>query len=537
MKMNTKDILSAAGLLLASLTQAQERPNVIFIYADDMGKGMMSVYGQKQFKTPNMDKLVNQGVSFANAYGCHYSAPARASLLTGYSDCHHKGNWLQTFGPAYAIDDTAKVAPLEKKLDKIGIVLPKGDDYLAQIFQHAGYYTGEIGKLDYGFVGTRSQTKAHGWDYFYGYLDHGRCHGFYPSFLFENDKIVLIEGNTRADAGCMNQANEYDEKGNYRTARWEMKGKKLYSQDIFEKKITEFIRLHKDKPFFLYHPSQLPHGPVAVPEIDPQVKTNANLNDLEKEYASMIIRLDKTIGVILNELDRQGLTENTILVFSSDNGHYLHYKLKNKTSLAANVTTGEKFDNYKNKFRSEAGGDVFNGNRGMAGLKRSNLEGGVHVPLTFYWKGHLKPAVQQSVVSNYDFLPTMADLLDVSVTANKDGISYYPLLVNGNQNIPTNRYVLVDSKEGPAIIMNNGWKLRFTGGKARTFELFNLREDPKEMNNLADQYPTKVETMKSILKHETTFSECVTGYPTTKDSFNESKVRKDFGLFYKDQLK
>ena len=514
---------------VSSLTQAAihkvKRPNVIFIYADDMGKGMISAYGQKQFKTPNMDKLVKQGVSFNNAYGCHYSAPARASLLTGYSDCHHDGHWLQTFGHPFNVNDTSKIAPLEKKLDKVEILLPKGDDYLAQIFQHAGYVTGEVGKLDYGFLGTRSQTKAHGWDYFYGYLDHGRCHGFYPPFLFENDKIVMIEGNTIADAACTEAKTALADQASYHADRWNMKGKKQYSQDLFDQKIVTFIRKNKDKPFFLYHPSQLPHGPVSIPAIDPQVKNKSNLNDLEKEYASMVLRLDKTIGIILDELDRQGIAENTMLVFSADNGHAPYYNLEGKTSTQENPSTKEKFDNYKNKFRSDLGNDIFNGNMGMAGLKRSNLEGGVHIPLTFYWKGHLMPRTQESVVSNYDFLPTMADMLGISVTAQKDGISYLPILMNEKQTIPDNRYVIVDSREGPAVIMNNGWKLRFTG-VGRTFELFNLRNDLKEEHDLASQYPHKVELMKAILFHEVTFTECETGYPTVKDKFSMKASRK-----------
>lgn len=510
----TINYISAIALISPLLSQEQnlsaenkvQKPNVIFIYADDMGKGMMSVYGQKQFETPNMDKLVKLGVSFNNAYGCHYSAPARSSLLTGYSDTH-KGHWLKTGGNKYCINDTSKISSIEKKMDEMDVKLPKGDDYLAQVFDRAGYYTGEIGKLDYGFLGTRNQIKSHGWKYFYGFLDHARCHGFYPPFLFENSKIVMINGNTRADAGCTKAV--IDEKGQdqYYEDRWNMQGKKQYSQDLFDAKIIEFIRLHKNEPFFLYHPSQLPHGPVSIPKVSPEVKNNPNLTEIEKEYASMVIRLDKTIGIILEELTKNKILDKTIVVFSSDNGHEVYYNLENRTSSKIDMATGKKFDDYHNKTRTENIHDIFNGNMGMAGLKRSNLEGGVHIPLTFYWKNHLNPRSENAIVSNYDFLSTMADMLNISVTSKKTGISYLPVLMKSEQNISKDRYILVDSYEGPAIIMNDGWKLRYTNVDGQ-FELFNLKEDPSELKDVSKQYPNKVNKLKAILIQKVTFTSC-----------------------------
>jgi len=510
----TINYISALALITPLLSQGQklfainkdQKPNVIFIYADDMGKGMMSVYGQTHFRTPNMDKLVKLGVSFNNAYGCHYSAPARASLLTGYADTH-QGHWLKTKGNRYCVNDTSKIAPIEKEIDAIEVTLPKGDDYLAQVFNKAGYFTGEIGKLDYGFLGTRNQIKSHGWQYFYGFLDHARCHGFYPSFLFENNKIVMIDGNTRADAGCTKAITDEQGQEQYANDRWNMEGKKQYAQDLFDAKIVEFIRAHKDEPFFLYHPSQLPHGPVSIPEVSSQVKDDPILTDLEKEYASMVIRLDETIGLILDELEKNNILDRTIVVFSADNGHEVYYNVDNRTSSKIDMVTGKKFDDYMNKTRTENIHDIFNGNMGMAGLKRSNLEGGVHVPLTYYWKNHLNPRSEDAIVSNYDFLSTMADMLNVSVTSHKTGISYLPVLMKGDSNIPENRYVLVDSYQGPAIIMNDGWKLRYTNVNGK-FELFNLREDPAEVNDVSKQYPNKVHELKEILIHKVTFTSC-----------------------------
>jgi len=503
---------NAKNAAITSKIKNKIKPNVIFIYADDMGKGMLSAYGQKYIKTPNIDKLIKLGVSFSNAYGCHYSAPARASMLTGYSDAH-AGHWNVTKAGKFMTMDTTAIAGIEKQVDAKEVILPKGDDYLPQIFNRAGYFTGEIGKLDYGFQGTRKQTKAHGWNYYYGYLDHVRCHGYYPPFLFENGKIVMIKGNTYANAGCVKWITDPSKQKEYYSERWNLKGKAQYAQDLFDTKIKEFIDKHHDKPFFLYHPSMLPHGPLAIPRVNSQVKNNPELNDLEKEYASMVLRLDQTVGMIYNLLKKWKIIDNTIIIFSSDNGHTIFYALDGHTSRDYNLKTGKRYNNDTNVYRTSSSGDIFNGNMGMAGLKWSNYEGGIHVPLTFYWKGHLKPSIKSQVVSNYDLLPTMADMLNISVTAQKDGVSYLPILFSENQTIPDNRYVLVDSREGPAIIMNNGWKLRYDGkANVPKFELFNLRKDLGEYHDLASQYPNKVEYMKQILLHEVTFTELKKGF-------------------------
>ena len=510
--------LSAQTILNSKkeLFGGNKKPNVILILADDMGKGMISAYGQKQFKTPNIDRLIEDGISFNNSYACSYCAPSRASLLTGYSDTHD-GHWTKTKGMKYTVSDTSKIAAMEKFVDAHEITLPKGDDYLAQVFNRAGYFTGEIGKLDYGFLGSRHQIKSHGWDYFYGYLDHGRCHGYYPPFLFENNKIVMIKGNTRANCGDVPMYNALADQKKYYDMRWDMKGKKHYSQDIFDKKVIEFIREHKDKPFFLYHPSLLSHGALSIPKVNKEVINNPNLNQLEKEYASMVLRLDKTVGLIYDELKKEGILDNTIIVFSSDNGHEsVYYQLEGHTSHTYNLKTGEKFDEYHNKYRSTTGGDVFDGNMGMAGFKRRNLEGGVHVPLTFYWKGHFKAGERNDVVANYDFLPTIADMLNVSVTSQKDGISFLPLLLDASQTLPKNRYVLVDSYEGPAVIVNDGWKLRYTS-VAGNYELFNLNDDLAEEHDLSAKYPDKVTELKSILLHHVTYTISYKGYTSVKD--------------------
>lgn len=507
--MNLKCLLPGVSLLSISVgsvygdnatgASGAVKPNIIYIYADDMGKGMVSAYGQRHFSTPHIDRLISRGTSFENAYGCMLSAPARASLLTGYHDCR-PDKWFITGGAKYISpsNDTTFIASVEEELDKNDVVLQKDDYYLPQVFKQAGYVTAEIGKLEWGFTATRRQMKEHGWDYYYGYLDHVRCHGFYPPFLFDNGSIVPIDGNTHPNCGKSIE----NETSQTLRERWDRNGKAVYSQDLFLNKILSFIRLNKDKPFFLYHPTQLPHGPVAIPAIHPEVANNPQLTSIEKEYASMVKLLDDNIGVIMEELRSLGIDKNTIIVFAADNGHEIYYSQNGRCEKPyRNLQTGLLFDDYEDKYYSDKAGDVFDGNAGMAGLKRSNLDGGVHIPLVFYGEGLVVGGVRsKELVSNYDFLTTMADMLNVKLPVRKDGISFLPVLIN-QKKLASDRYVVFGSNYGPGILTNEGWKLRYYKNK-NVFELYNLREDPEERQNIADKYPQKASELKRLLLKE-----------------------------------
>lgn len=497
-------LLSEAAPKTTKLKKAsKDKPNVIFIYADDMGKGMLSAYGQKIIETPNMDRLINQGVQFSHAHGCHYSAPARASLITGYSDLH-KGHWQKTGGNKYCVLDTTLIAPIEAKLNAETVRLPEGEHYLADVFNEAGYMTGQIGKIDYGFLSSREQVKEHGWQYFYGFLDHGRCHAFYPPFLFENDKIVMIEGNTRADSGVT--TTDYHTTSSY-LKRMDMTGKKQYSQDLFNDKIKDFLHQNKDNRFFLYHPTQLPHGPVAVPAIDPRVANDPGLTTLEKEYATMVLMLDDVVGMIIKEVEDLGLADKTMIILSSDNGHEIYYESHRLAEKSCDNRTKENFDNYLNVYRADAVGDTFRGTMDMAGDKRSNFQGGICVPLTYYFPSQLKPYTCGEVVSNYDLINTMADMLGVKISKEKEGTSYYPLLFDSTKRLPEDRFVLNDSYEGPTIIRNDGWKLRYCN-VAEKYQLFNVRDDINETVDLATQYPDIVSELREILIDKVEVTTC-----------------------------
>ena len=498
-KFNLYCLLTFCALIITTQSTGaadKNRPNIIYIQASDLGKGLLSAYGQKHFTTPNLDALVNNGISFNFAYGGASTAFARVSLLTGYNDCT-KEKWRITKGGNYVRQDTLHIHESEYILND-NIHFPDNDLYLPEVFAKAGYTTAQIGMLGWGYVSSREQMSQQGWDYYYGYLDLVRSRGYYPPFLFENGQIVLIEGNTRTDCG---KNLEPETEFTY-NERWNLEGKSKYAPDLFLNKTIEYINNFKDIPFFLIFSTQLPQGPVSVPTVHPEVANNNVLTPIEKEYASMIKLLDDQVGTIMAEVRKLGLEENTIIIFASDNGHEIHYHQKDGRIEKPyhNTKTGNRIDNSYYKFYSDIAGDIFNGNAGLAGLKLSNLEGGINIPLVFYWKGNLRKRVSEEVVSNYDFLPTMADLLKVKLQTKKDGISFLPVLTKG-KSLPKNRYIILASDEGPVVITNEGWKLRYFN-KKKSYELYNLKKDREEKYDVILRFPEKAEELKKILLNE-----------------------------------
>ncbi|NRA37251.1 MAG: sulfatase-like hydrolase/transferase [Planctomycetes bacterium] len=479
-----------------------EKPNIIFIYADDLGRGMLSCYGQQHFQTPNIDRIANEGMSFNNAYGCSFCAPSRASLITGTHDCH-RGGWTFTNGGVYRRiqDGSMKLDELSELIHTISHIPDAGQKFLADIPKSAGYVTGEIGKLEWGFATTDREMKRHGWDYHYGYYDHQDCHGFYPPYIFDNGKKIDIKGNNRLDCGKATGSNETDFD---KEDRWDRKDRAVYSQDLFDEKIIEFINKHHEDPFFLYHPSQLPHGPIIIPEIHDAVKNNAALSEYEKEYASMVLRLDQTVGIILDELDRLGIAENTMVMFCSDNGHSPYYQEEGRCTVKNPLVGGEDFDNIETKFSSEACGDIFNGNDGMAGLKFSNWEGGVRLPFLARWPKNIS-ANQKSyrLISNYDFMATIAEILSVALPDNSDGISYLNTL-KGDKDAKRGEPVYFAAHTGPAMVTDDSWKLRqITIPNKNLYQLFHLNEDYTESHNVVFDGENRelVNSMSTSLLH------------------------------------
>jgi arylsulfatase A-like enzyme len=278
-----------------------------------------------------------------------------------------------------------------------------------------------------------------------------------------------------------------------------MTGKSVYSQNIFMDSILTFITKNKDHPFFLYFPTQLPHGPVSIPAVHPDFANDERLTQIEKEYASMVKILDDNVGQIMSKLKSLHIDDHTIVIFTSDNGHEIYYSQKGRIHKPyTDMKTGVVFDNFQNKYYSEPGGDIFDGNGGRAGLKRSNLQGGVQVPLIIRWPEKIRSQrVSDLLIANYDILPTLAEITGFSGSLNADGVSFYYELTEKDAG-PRHEFVVFSSFLGPTLISNDGWKIRaFLANDA--FELYYLPDDFREETDLSGKHPEKLKELKGIL--------------------------------------
>jgi arylsulfatase A-like enzyme len=446
-------------------------------------------------------------------------------MLTGVHDCHD-GRWAFTRGGVYTRIQSREYSydEISETINSTALAAKPGEVYLPQVPRQADYTTGQIGKLEWGFATTDARLRRHGWDYHFGYYDHVRCHGFYPSFLWENGTQVDFPDNLHLFCGRNPGGDESEEHREFRRMRL---GRGTYSQDVFNEKLVQFIRGNTGarrgvgraapdsrrkaggrdarggaRPFFLYHPSQLPHGPVAVPEIHPKIANVEGLTEYEKEYASMVLRLDDTVGLILDELEAAGVLDNTIFIFAADNGHEVYALEQGRTSRTHNIHTGEAFDNITTRFTTGTGGDVFNGNDGLAGLKFSNWEGGVRIPLIVRWPERVAAgSVTDALVAAYDLMPTLAELLGVPMPDDKDGASFLPALAGRSEDVPPHEPILCSSWVGPSLLSADGYKLRRIES-TESFQLYYLPDDPQEEEDLVDAKPEIVRKLAEIMLRE-----------------------------------
>ncbi|MBK1877636.1 arylsulfatase [Pelagicoccus mobilis] len=483
----------------ANLAESDRKPNVILIYADDLGIGMLSHYGQEIVNTPHIDRLAEEGISFNNYYGGVFCAPARWSLLTGMHD-GRRGGWSQNKAGLPILRDSGEISEEEyqKRMEEHkanSLPIPPQEVLLGQVGQMAGYKTAQFGKLDRGFLTWHERVKRHGWDFYEGYYDHQRCHGFYPPYLWRNGERFELEGND--DPTCAKMTEAGDEPVG--------SGGKTYSQNVFIEGILKYIRENKDESFFLYHPTQLPHGPVAIPEIHPDFVDDERLSLAEKKYASMVKMLDDHVGLIMEELKKQGIDEKTIVLFTSDNGHEMYYGPKS-TYKKQQTVEGEKLNFTDKKWRTSEIGDVFDGAAGRAGMKRSGFQGGIQCPMIVRWPGKIEEGSETDLLtSHYDFLATLADIGGVPVPEGKDGISYLPTLLGEDQE-ETHDFVVVNNNNtfmgSSVVIERDGWKLIQTNRKTGEVQLYNILADNEERENLEAKYPEIVDSLSKILIRE-----------------------------------
>lgn len=421
----------------------KRQPNIIFILADDLGYGDLGCYGQKQVKTPNLDKLAARGVRFTQFYaGSTVCAPSRSALMQGLhtGHCTVRGNAL--------------------------VPLRKTDVTVAKLLKDLGYATGLIGKWGLGEPGTTGHPNLQGFDYFFGYLNQVHAHNSYPDYLWRNQEKVelpnVVENNVASR-------------------------RVVHSHDLFTKEALEFIDRHKAKPFFLYLAYTIPHANnergrvekngLESPTLEPYTKEA--WPEVQKTFAAMVTYLDRDIGRILERLRELGLEEETIVLFSSDNGPH-----------------------------REGGNDptFFQSSGPLRGIKRSLHEGGVRVPFLVAWPGRVKGGVVNDHIGAFwDFLPTAVEIAGGTPPRQTDGISFLPTLLGKEQR--RHEYLYWEFFEGgfQQAVRLGKWKA-VKSKLGAPLELYDLEKDLGEKENIAARYPEIVAQIEQVLRSARTDS-------------------------------
>lgn len=430
--------------------QAQQRPNVIFILADDMGYGDLGCYGQKLIETPNIDQLASDGIRFTQFYaGTSVCAPSRASLMTGLHTGHTgiRGN--------YEIEPEGQLP------------LPDSAYTMPELFKAKGYKTGVFGKWGIGYPGSEGDPLNQGVDEFYGYNCQRQSHNFFPGHLWHNKDRIELKNTTAVQSE--------------------------YAPELIQRKALTFMKKHSGDPFFMYLAYTLPHAALQLPESDAvfehykkkfQEKPIAVKADWDGKgyqpqsyphaaYAAMVTKLDNYVGEVIKELKALGLEKQTLIVFTSDNGPHV-----------------------------EGGNDpaFFNSGAGFRGVKRQLTEGGIREPVIVSWRGKINPGqVSDHIGAFWDFLPTFAALTGQQLKQT-DGISILPeLLKEGVQKQHEFLYWEFHEDGGRQALRMGKWKAIREGVKKNPngpVQLFDLDTDWQELRNLAVQHPDIVSKMK-----------------------------------------
>ena len=454
---------AAFPLNLSRCTPASKKPNIVYILADDLGYGELGCYGQKYIRTPHLDSLAAEGMKFTQHYaGSPVCAPSRCVLLTG----KHTGH-------AY-IRDNGRPPGRPHDPDKSVFAgqnpFPDSEITIAELLKQQGYATGAIGKWGLGYPGSSGAPDRQGFDFFYGYNCQTHAHNHYPRFLYRNSQKENLEGNDRAATG------------------------EQYSQDLFIKEAKDFIRINQDRPFFLFLPLIIPHLAIQAPE--------ESLNEYKglipeapyehrgyiphvyprAAYAAMISHMDRGIGEILSLLKELALDEDTLVIFSSDNG-----------------PTYDRLGGTDSDFFESAG--PFRGRKG------SLFEGGIRVPLIARWTGKIEPGVRTDHLSAFwDVLPTLCELTGSAPPQSIDGLSFVPTLLNsGKQKRHESLYWEFPAYGGQQAVRMGEWKAIRTNLKVESadhsIQLFNLEKDTGETEELADRYPEIAEQIRRIMRN------------------------------------
>jgi arylsulfatase A-like enzyme len=437
---------------------AQQKPNIVFILADDLGYGDLGCYGQKLIKTPNIDRMAAHGIRFTQFYaGTSVCAPSRSALLTGQHTGHTpiRGN--------YEIQPEGQLP------------LPDSAYTMAEMLKQAGYTTGCFGKWGLGFIGSSGDPVKQGFDQFFGYNCQRQAHNYFPDHLWNNEERMNLE-NTNT--------HQPD-----------------YAPDLIQNKILAFLSKNKTKPFFLFLAYTLPHAALQLPRGDSLLKRYIRLfNEKPKPtpstwdgngyqpqayphaaYAAMVTRLDIYVGQIMDKLKSMGIDQHTLVVFTSDNGP--HQEGGNEPAF-------------------------FNSSGGFRGIKRDLYEGGIREPMIAYWPAVIKKKkTSAQTAAFWDFFPTFAEMAAQSTTSSaQDGVSLLPTLrSSGKQKQHDDLYWEFHEDGGSQAVRMGNWKgirLDVFKNPDGPIRLFDLSKDPQEKNDVSAQNSGVMKEMTQIMKKE-----------------------------------
>ncbi len=461
--MRLTNLLSATGAgaaLLAGCSAADgggdRKPNVIFILADDLGIGDLGCYGQARIETPEIDRLAADGMVFTRHYsGSTVSAPSRCVLLTG----KHTGH-------SYIRGNKSVEEP---DGDRYDYPLAAGETTVADLLKESGYATACIGKWGLGGPASEGHPNNHGFDYFYGYLGQRHAHRYYPQFLWENKTRIELNG-------------------------------KRYSHDLIVEKALGFIERNSDRPFFLYFTPTIPHADLAVPstglgrydgmfEETPFESTPGGYTPQPKPraaFAAMVMRLDSDVGRIVALLREKGILENTMIVFTSDNGTH-----------------------------SEGGHDpdYFDSNGIFRGQKRDLYEGGIRTPFIVHYPAAVaKGSRTRHISAFWDFLPTMCEMTGTDVPEGLDGISCLPTLTGRDKRQKEHDHLYFEFHErgGKRAVIKDGWKLvelDVNDPDKTRLELYDLDSNPSETRDIINENTALAAELYGIMQASRTPSE------------------------------
>jgi arylsulfatase A-like enzyme len=420
-----------------------EKPNIVFVLADDLGYGDLGCYGQKQILTPNIDRLAADGVRFTQFYaGSTVCAPSRCVLMTGLhiGHCYIRGNSDES--------------------------LRRSDHTVAETLKRAGYTNGLFGKWGLGQEGTDGVPTRKGFDEFFGYLDQHHAHNYYPAFLISNESREPLK-------------NVVPGSGLYGTG---VATKKVqYSADLILDRALSFIDRNKQRPFFLYFASTLPHAnnesrPNGMEIPDYGSYRDKNWPDQEKGQAAMISRLDSDVGRLMTKLREDGLERRTIVLFASDNGPH-------------------KEGGHNPKF--------FDDNGPLRGTKRDLYEGGIRVPLIVRWPGHApQGTVCEHVAYFGDFFATAAEIAGTACPAGLDSVSFLPSITGNDARQAKHPYLYWEfyEKGSKQAVRIGDWKGVIRPFGSQNVELYDLRTDLGETTDVASQHADVVKQILAVVR-------------------------------------